>query len=158
MCICLLCERLANFSLSCPLSKWFLALHLWQTLPISEQEASSCHCLPRLPHVRVVTVGFVSLCRQQGFFLLNLFTACTACAGLSFISLSCCCSVLMMSLDILGTNYDQCRSMVKCCFTSTETVKLIRRKAQDGHLARLSHSSWTLISLSWWGAILIPPW
>jgi len=28
-----------------------------------------------------------------------------------------------MSDDILGTNRDQCRSMVQCCFTSTETVK-----------------------------------
>ena len=30
-----------------------------------------------------------------------------------------------MSVDILGTNYDHCRSTVQCCFTSTETVKLI---------------------------------
>jgi len=30
-----------------------------------------------------------------------------------------------MSVDILGTNCDQCRSMVQCCFTSTETVRLI---------------------------------
>ena len=27
---------------------------------------------------------------------------------------------------LLGTNCDQCRSMVQCCFTSTETVRLIR--------------------------------
>ena len=31
-----------------------------------------------------------------------------------------------MSADILGTNCDQCVSMVECCFTSTETVRLIR--------------------------------
>ena len=31
-----------------------------------------------------------------------------------------------MSVDILGTNFDQCLSMVQCCFTSTETVRLIR--------------------------------
>ena len=36
-----------------------------------------------------------------------------------------------MSDDTLGTNCDQCRSMVQCCFTSTETLG---RKAQDGHL------------------------
>ena len=30
-----------------------------------------------------------------------------------------------MSVDMLGTNCDQCRSMVQCCFTSTETVRLI---------------------------------
>ena len=31
-----------------------------------------------------------------------------------------------MSIDIVGTNFDQCLSMVQCCFTSTETVRLIR--------------------------------
>ena len=31
-----------------------------------------------------------------------------------------------MLVDILGTNFDQCLSMVQCCFTSTEAVKLIR--------------------------------
>ena len=31
-----------------------------------------------------------------------------------------------MSADVLGTNCDQCLSMVQCCFTSTETVRLIR--------------------------------
>ena len=29
-------------------------------------------------------------------------------------------------VDILGTNCDQCVCMVQCCFTSTETVRLIR--------------------------------
>ena len=43
-----------------------------------------------------------------------------------------------MSVDILGTNCDQCQSMVQCRFMSTKTVRLIRteslgRKAQDGH-------------------------
>ena len=36
-----------------------------------------------------------------------------------------------MSVDILGTNCDQCQSTVQCCFTSTETVRLIRTGAQD---------------------------
>ena len=31
-----------------------------------------------------------------------------------------------MSVDILGTNCDQCISMDQCCFTSTETIRLIR--------------------------------
>ena len=48
-----------------------------------------------------------------------------------------------MSLDILGTNCDQCPSMVQCCFTSTETVRLIRTES-PGRPPRLSHSSWTL--------------
>ena len=48
-----------------------------------------------------------------------------------------------MSDDKLGTNCDQCRSMVQCCFTSTETVKLIRTES-PGRPPRLSHSSWTL--------------
>ena len=48
-----------------------------------------------------------------------------------------------MSVDILGTNCDQCRSMVQCCFTSTETVWLIRMESPGGP-PQLSHSSWTL--------------
>ena len=43
-----------------------------------------------------------------------------------------------MSVDILGTNCDQCRS-----FTSTETVRLIRTE-RTGRPPRLSHSSRTL--------------
>ena len=40
-----------------------------------------------------------------------------------------------MLADILGTNCDQCVSMVQYCFTSTETVRgSLGRKAQDGHL------------------------
>ena len=33
--------------------------------------------------------------------------------------------VLGCRVDILGTNCDQCLSMVQCCFTSTETVRFI---------------------------------
>ena len=51
------------------------------------------------------------------------------------------------SVDILGTNCDQCLNMVQCCFTSTETVRLIRTES-PGWPLRLSHSSWTL---SWLG-------
>ena len=40
-------------------------------------------------------------------------------------------------MDILGTNCDQCRSMVQCCFTSTETVRLIRTE-RPGRPPRLS--------------------
>ena len=57
-----------------------------------------------------------------------------------------------MSVDILGTNCDQCRSTVQCCFTSTEPVRLIRTKS-PGRPPRLSHSSWALtpqpLLLSW---------
>ena len=38
------------------------------------------------------------------------------------------------SVDLLGTNCDQCRSMVECCFTSMETVGLLGTGAQDVHL------------------------
>ena len=31
-----------------------------------------------------------------------------------------------MSVAVLGTYCDQCLSMVQCCFTSTETIRLIR--------------------------------
>ena len=34
-----------------------------------------------------------------------------------------------MSVDILGTICDQYLSMVQCCFTSTETVRLIRTES-----------------------------
>ena len=39
---------------------------------------------------------------------------------------------------MLGTNCDQCVSMVQCCFTSTETVRLIRT-GSPGRPPRLSH-------------------
>ena len=48
----------------------------------------------------------------------------------------------LMSVDILGTNWDQCLSMVQCCFTSTETVRLFRTES-PGRPPRLSHSTWT---------------
>ena len=35
-------------------------------------------------------------------------------------------NVLGCRVDILGTNCDQCVCMVQCCFTSTETIRLIR--------------------------------
>ena len=48
-----------------------------------------------------------------------------------------------ISVNILGTNCDQCWSTVQCCFTSTETVRLVRTES-PGRPPRLSHSSWTL--------------
>ena len=63
-----------------------------------------------------------------------------------------------MSVDILGTNCDQCRSMVRCCFTSTETVRLIRTES-PGRPPRLSHSSWTLPPVAIHTALsLLSPW
>ena len=47
-----------------------------------------------------------------------------------------------MSVDILGTSCDQCRSMVQYTFTSTETRRLVRTDS-PGRPPRLSHSSWT---------------
>ena len=55
----------------------------------------------------------------------------------------------LMSVGILGTNCDQCLNMVQCCFTSTETVRLIRPEC-PGRPPRLSHSSWTLIGVEKW--------
>ena len=46
-------------------------------------------------------------------------------------------NVLGCRVDILGTNCDQCISMVQCCFTSTETVRLIRT-GSPGRPPRLS--------------------
>ena len=52
-------------------------------------------------------------------------------------------NVLRSWVDILGTNCDQRLSMVQCCFTSTETTRLVRMKS-PGQPPRLSHSSWPL--------------
>ena len=46
-----------------------------------------------------------------------------------------------MSVDILGTNWDQCVSMVQYCLTSTETMRLVRTEC-PGRPPRFSHSSW----------------
>ena len=48
-----------------------------------------------------------------------------------------------MSVDILGTIWDQCRSTVQYTFTSTETRRLIRTDSWGGP-PRLSHSFWTM--------------
>ena len=48
-------------------------------------------------------------------------------------------NVLGCRVDVLGTNCDQCVSMVQCCFTSTETIRLIRT-GSPGRPPLLSHS------------------
>ena len=48
-----------------------------------------------------------------------------------------------MLVDILGTSWDQCVSMVQYCFTSTETTRLVRTDS-PGRPPRLSNSSWTI--------------
>ena len=50
---------------------------------------------------------------------------------------------LMSSVDILGTNCDQCVCMVQCCFTCAETIRLIRT-GSPGRPLRLPHSSFAL--------------
>ena len=52
-------------------------------------------------------------------------------------------NVLGCRVDILGTNCDQCVCMVQCCFTSSETIRLIR-DGSPGWPPRLSHSSGAL--------------
>ena len=65
-----------------------------------------------------------------------------------------------MSVDVLGTSCDQCRSMVQYSFTSTETRRLVRTDS-PGRPPRLSHSSsaaashWKYPSLS---PVLSCPW
>ena len=49
-------------------------------------------------------------------------------------------NVLGCRVDILGTNCDQGVSTVQCCFTATETVRLVRT-GSPGRPPRLSHSS-----------------
>ena len=48
-----------------------------------------------------------------------------------------------MSVDILRTSWDQCVSVVQYCFTSTETIRLVRTDS-PGRPLQLSHSSWTM--------------
>ena len=48
-----------------------------------------------------------------------------------------------MLVAISETNCDQCLSTVQCCFTSTETIRLIQT-GSPGRPPRLSRSSWTL--------------
>ena len=57
-----------------------------------------------------------------------------------------------MSADI---SWDQCVSTVQCCFTSTETIKLVRSD-NPGRPPRLSHSSWTMAELVWFSVALRP--
>ena len=49
-----------------------------------------------------------------------------------------------MSVDILRTSWDQCRSMVQYSFTSMETRRLMRTDS-PGRPPWLSHSSWTMM-------------
>ena len=49
-----------------------------------------------------------------------------------------------MSVDILGTSWDQCRSVDQYSFTSTEARRLVRTDS-PGLPPRLSRSSWTMI-------------
>ena len=53
-----------------------------------------------------------------------------------------------IGLTLLGTNCDQCVNMVQCCFTFTETIKLIRT-GRPGRPPRHSHNSWTLKFHCW---------
>ena len=52
-----------------------------------------------------------------------------------------------MLVDILGTSWDQCLSMVQYCFTSMETIRLVRTE-HPGRPPQLSRSSWTLHRLA----------
>ena len=65
-----------------------------------------------------------------------------------------------MSVGMLGTNCDQCVCMVQCCFTSTETIRLIR-DGSPGRPPPLSHSSWALTKTrnktDFYSAHLSPP-
>ena len=55
----------------------------------------------------------------------------------------CCLISSDVGWHILATRWDQCRSMVQYCFTSTETIRLVRTDS-PGRPPRLSNSSWTL--------------
>ena len=65
-------------------------------------------------------------------------------------------NVLGCQVDIFGTNCDQCVSMVQCCFTSTETVRLIRTES-PGRPPLFSHSSWMLSTAFCWNTAFKAP-
>ena len=56
-----------------------------------------------------------------------------------------------MSVDILGTSWDQCRSTVQYNFTSTETRRLVRTDSPPW----LSHSSWTMKAYQFFFTLII---
>ena len=72
---------------------------------------------------------------------------------LSHSSWWCRASCPRMSVDTLGTNCDQCLSMVQCCFTSTGTIRLVRT-GSPGRPPRLSHSSRTLTAPELWAVFV----
>ncbi len=51
-----------------------------------------------------------------------------------------CCLCPRTSVDILGTSWDHCMSMVQYCFTSTKTMRLAKTDS-PGRPPRLSHNS-----------------
>ena len=55
----------------------------------------------------------------------------------------CCLMSSDVGWHILGTSWDQCRSMVQYSFTSTEARRLVRTDS-PGRPPPLSHSSWTI--------------
>ena len=68
--------------------------------------------------------------------------------------------VLGCQVDMLGTNCDQCVSMVQCCFASTETLSLIRTatltfiQLLNSVLCPVNHygyirASWTKLYVPW---------
>ena len=83
---------------------------------------------------------------DKGELWVRVVTLVCAPSGLGWTWWWCTASCPRMSVDILGTNCDHCQSMVQCCFTSTETARLIKTES-PGRPPRLSHSSSTLIGL-----------
>ena len=59
----------------------------------------------------------------------------------------CCLMCPRLSVDIWGTSWDQCRSMVQYSFTSRETRRLVRMDS-PGQPPWLSHTSWTMMLFS----------
>ena len=69
----------------------------------------------------------------------------------------CCCvaECPLMSVDILGTSWDQCRSTVQYSFTSTETIRLVRTDS-PGRPPRLLNSSWTMTACLYSQLLYVP--
>ena len=84
------------------------------------------------------TVMLHTIYKAQSYLLISVsFISCNSSSGDALCP--------QMLVDILGTRWDQCVSMVQYSFTSTETIRLIRTDS-PGWPPRLSHSSWTMMS------------
>ena len=147
------CNRLHTFTSHSSAVQLQSAAHLHIPLLCQLQSAAHLH-IPLLCNLlHTFTSHSFASCNRLHTFISHSFASCNRLHTFTFHSSASCSgspipthsalwwwcrdSCPWMSVDILGTNCAQCLSMVQCCFTSTETIRLVRMGswgAQDGHL------------------------